>query len=467
MPSNYPTGLDVLENAKDNDTLELDDHPGVHNDIADAIMAMETELGIAPSGSDADVKARLDRMEADIASGTGPITYPLDPRAAPYNLNTIDSPAVQRTSIQNALIDGDIQMPAGQWQIAHRTAGDTNTSIYVPTRRTMYLPSAADILQTDACQQMFRFGGDGTASHLGGKGNNGGIIGGGRLLAARQAQRCVLVDSWHGIKLMDFGVCDQVYAGIHIKPNVFATGDSDGAHINHIIHNHDSASVTTALRPQRFIVVEGGGGAGAGASDNVIDGNCYVSDGLAADSNGDGSANDGGWGIEVINASRIQIVNFGCFDNTRFYAGAVLIRVNSAAGGTQTGNVVDTMYTEGQASGPAGTWMHRAVEVRADSGATQQTRDHSIERLRFASTAGAGGKRLRCVNNVALNPAGQIQKVSYLSPRNDLGSNGQIQLDDGVTNCVVQLMGAQTGFVKKLDNTTAPDASNKIVNLLA
>lgn len=468
MTTNYPGAIDTLDNNKLNDTLEIDDHPQVHNNIADAIMAMETELGANPSGSAATVKTRLDGLDTTIAGISVGATYPLDVRTYGASVGNVDN----RSAIQAALADGDIVIPnsgGNPFKIKHATSGDTTTSLYVPARREILLPSGGAIQQVDACQQMIRFGGNSTSTQQGGKGNQGGIKGGGQLLANRFAQRCVLVDSWHGAKFMDFEVCDQIYAGIHIKANVFGTGDSDGHHIHHVIHRHDSScSATSAERPKRFIVIEGGGGAGEGSSDNVIDGNCYVADGLLGETvYGSG---DGGWGIEVINSSRVQIANFGCFDNTRFYSGAVLFRLTSAlvsANAQQHGNVVDTMYTEAQASSPPANWIHSAVTVQVDAGSTKASLMHSIERLRYATTAGQNGKRLRAINNVAGNPADRITKLQYMSPRNDLTQNGHIQLDAGVTNCVIQTMGPQTGFVKQLDNTTAVDSSNKLVNLLA
>jgi hypothetical protein len=44
MPSNFPTGADAIQNDIGNSTLELDLHPGLHNQLADAVMAIETQL---------------------------------------------------------------------------------------------------------------------------------------------------------------------------------------------------------------------------------------------------------------------------------------------------------------------------------------------------------------------------------------------------------------------------------------
>jgi hypothetical protein len=44
MPSNFPTGPDTIINNVANTTPELDTHPNVHNQLADAVMAVENSL---------------------------------------------------------------------------------------------------------------------------------------------------------------------------------------------------------------------------------------------------------------------------------------------------------------------------------------------------------------------------------------------------------------------------------------
>jgi len=44
MPSNFPSSPDDIQNDVANGTLEVDLHPGLHNQLADAVMAIETEL---------------------------------------------------------------------------------------------------------------------------------------------------------------------------------------------------------------------------------------------------------------------------------------------------------------------------------------------------------------------------------------------------------------------------------------
>ncbi|HWT24546.1 MAG TPA: hypothetical protein VN213_13655 [Solirubrobacteraceae bacterium] len=60
MASAYPGALDSLATNKADATAAPTDHPAHHNDLADAVNKIETELGTNPSGSAADVKTRLD-----------------------------------------------------------------------------------------------------------------------------------------------------------------------------------------------------------------------------------------------------------------------------------------------------------------------------------------------------------------------------------------------------------------------
>jgi microcystin-dependent protein len=60
MTSGYPAAIDDISPAgKSNSTAMVDDHPGHHNLLADAIEQIERTLGINPHSGYADVAARL------------------------------------------------------------------------------------------------------------------------------------------------------------------------------------------------------------------------------------------------------------------------------------------------------------------------------------------------------------------------------------------------------------------------
>lgn len=68
MATNYPSGLDSLTRPNPTDPLSSPSHAQIHDDVADALEAVETELGLNPSGTYQTVKDRLD----DIGGSDGP-----------------------------------------------------------------------------------------------------------------------------------------------------------------------------------------------------------------------------------------------------------------------------------------------------------------------------------------------------------------------------------------------------------
>ena len=63
MPTNYPGALDTigstLPDNKANSTLTVDDHASHHNNLADAVIAVETVLGTSPARSYSTVPAAV------------------------------------------------------------------------------------------------------------------------------------------------------------------------------------------------------------------------------------------------------------------------------------------------------------------------------------------------------------------------------------------------------------------------
>jgi hypothetical protein len=67
VATNYPSSLDTFINPTATDTLDSATvpHAGQHDNINDAVLAIETELGTLPKGSFASVKAGLDAQAGD------------------------------------------------------------------------------------------------------------------------------------------------------------------------------------------------------------------------------------------------------------------------------------------------------------------------------------------------------------------------------------------------------------------
>jgi hypothetical protein len=67
MTTSYPTSLDSFTNPTSTDTLDSATvpHAAQHDNINDAVLAIETELGTLPKGTFANVKARLAAYASD------------------------------------------------------------------------------------------------------------------------------------------------------------------------------------------------------------------------------------------------------------------------------------------------------------------------------------------------------------------------------------------------------------------
>jgi microcystin-dependent protein len=77
MTTNYPGALDTTAELKNNATdvtITSLTHPGAHNNVSDALLAIETELGANPSGSFTDVVTRLANIVETTPSANQTIT---------------------------------------------------------------------------------------------------------------------------------------------------------------------------------------------------------------------------------------------------------------------------------------------------------------------------------------------------------------------------------------------------------
>ena len=106
MASNYPGSLDsfdtIASDKKTSDSVGGRTHRQMHNDLGDAVEAVQAELGTDPAGSYATVKARLDALVA-YAAKTGAYTA----TSADHTLNvtsgtfTLDLPAASTVTGQS------------------------------------------------------------------------------------------------------------------------------------------------------------------------------------------------------------------------------------------------------------------------------------------------------------------------------------------------------------------------------
>lgn len=82
MSSVYPGSLDSFTAKTDGVDYNLAAHI---NDLQDAVVAIETELGLDPAGSEADVKTRLDNMTVDV----GAIIHAATDKATPVDADEL------------------------------------------------------------------------------------------------------------------------------------------------------------------------------------------------------------------------------------------------------------------------------------------------------------------------------------------------------------------------------------------
>ena len=65
MPTNYPSNLDSWPTI--GPLLSSTPHSDVHEDLQDAVEAVQTELGTDPAGASSTVRARLDLLNTHVA----------------------------------------------------------------------------------------------------------------------------------------------------------------------------------------------------------------------------------------------------------------------------------------------------------------------------------------------------------------------------------------------------------------
>lgn len=120
MATNFPAGLDTFPavSASTPEDTSGSEHHVLHNNKADAIAAIESELGVNPSGSYATVVARLDAIGLGTGNANIAVTLPVSPIDGDFYLDQASPPPADTYIAQgNAgaaktvnINDADVQM---------------------------------------------------------------------------------------------------------------------------------------------------------------------------------------------------------------------------------------------------------------------------------------------------------------------------------------------------------------------
>lgn len=103
MATDYPGSLDSFPEVGSATPMDTSgsEHHVLHNDMADAIVALETELGVNPSASYTTVAERLDAIGTGGGSGNANIAYgtePVSPEVGEFWLDTNSPPETEAPS---------------------------------------------------------------------------------------------------------------------------------------------------------------------------------------------------------------------------------------------------------------------------------------------------------------------------------------------------------------------------------
>ena len=114
MTTNYPGAVDSLTNPAAGDALNSPSHAAQHANANDAIEAVQTELGANPSGSEATVVARLEKIEDGTRLAANSVG------ATQIANDSVDTAAIQSKAVTAAKIADDTITAA---QIATNAVG--------------------------------------------------------------------------------------------------------------------------------------------------------------------------------------------------------------------------------------------------------------------------------------------------------------------------------------------------------
>ena len=140
MASSYPGAVDALVRPDGTDPLS-DGHAALHNATSDAVEAVQTELGVNPSGSAATVAARLTAAEGATTTAQGDATAAQATATAAVPKATYDAHTVLAATTDNT----PAAVTVGEQTVVGRKTGGNITALTAAETKTLLAIGQSDV----------------------------------------------------------------------------------------------------------------------------------------------------------------------------------------------------------------------------------------------------------------------------------------------------------------------------------
>jgi hypothetical protein len=339
------------------------------------------------------------------------------------------------SAIQDALDDapnvyGKVAIPANKTY-------EADGQVVIPTKTVLEVNGTLKCTASPTLGGAFVLMDAGT----GNQGKDGGIIGNGAILGNLSTTWVIIIDSWRGARLENFVFGEGTFGGLLMQDNEGV--DTDSTEVRGVTHRNNTALAggdPYAISKVAFRL-QGSGG-------RVTDNNFYgtqIIGGLRPATTA--TANDGGIGYELINADRNTFyspksyshftASDGAGKSLKWnYAFKIYADVDDAGGNVLVNPYTEATTTAGDANGTANTtWKFWVLHVTVDD---TFHADFTKVYMSQMSIDASGANALRV--ETVVNGSGTMHGFEYRSPKNTIGTAGQMDLDSGMTGGLVEVL---------------------------